>query len=407
MPLDTRTIAQDRLNIGNKARSNLFPWNGQFSPQLIEALLTTYASTGAFVLDPFLGSGTVLHEAGRLGHPAFGSEVNPAAFKMALVYRFLNVKVATRRNAIEEADELLQDILPSSPSLFSPQSKRQAAPIQQAITDAVLSAESPLPKILLESLVVLLNFGDKELTAAGVQKAWGGLRDTLLTLPFSEAAIDLANCDARALPLADASADIVITSPPYVNVFNYHQQYRKSVEALGWNLLEVAKSEIGSNRKNRGNRFLTVIQYCIDMTAVLMELRRACKPSARVVMVMGRESNVRKTRFFNGEIMATLAARSAGYCFASRQERVFQNRFGEKIHEDILHLTPHPITGPLTPPSIIAREVMTAARARAPEESIADLTGALEKLDEIQPSPMYSRDAALSARPSRKKKEVV
>jgi hypothetical protein len=39
MPLDTATIPQRRLNIDNKVRSNLFPWNGQFSPQLIEAFL--------------------------------------------------------------------------------------------------------------------------------------------------------------------------------------------------------------------------------------------------------------------------------------------------------------------------------------------------------------------------------
>ena len=72
VPLDTKTIPQDRLNIDNKQRSNLFPWNGQFSPQLVEVLLRTYAPPAGFVVDPFLGSGTVLHEAGRLGHRAFG-----------------------------------------------------------------------------------------------------------------------------------------------------------------------------------------------------------------------------------------------------------------------------------------------------------------------------------------------
>lgn len=57
VPLDTWTIPPNRLNIDNKERSNLFPWKGQFSPQLVEALLQTYAERGSFVLDPFLGSG--------------------------------------------------------------------------------------------------------------------------------------------------------------------------------------------------------------------------------------------------------------------------------------------------------------------------------------------------------------
>src|SRR5579884_4266749 len=150
-------------------------------------------------------------------------------------------------------------------------------------------------------------------------------------------AITLLNCDARSLPLRDDEVDFVITSPPYINVFNYHQQYRRSVEALGWDLLAVARSEIGSNRKHRQNRLLTVVQYCLDMTDVLRELRRVCKEGSRIVMIVGRESNVRKTRFFNGEIMTELASRCVGFEVVSRQERLFMNRFGEQIYEDILH----------------------------------------------------------------------
>jgi DNA modification methylase len=403
-PLDTTTIPQDRLNIDSKERSNLFPWNGQFSPQLIEALLETYAQAGSFVLDPFLGSGTVLHEAGRRDHPAFGSEVNPAAFKMAQVYRFINVKAGQRRTTVEDVADVLDDALPATPSLFSPVGKAPGAPIQQALAEAATQAEAPLCKILLEALVVLLNYSDKELTADAVLATWGKLRETVLGLPVSDAIIGLANRDARAMPLPDHRADVVITSPPYVNVFNYHQHYRRSVEALGWDLLEVARSEIGSNRKNRGNRFLTVIQYCIDMAAVLGELRRVCKPEARIIIVVGRESNVRKTRFFNGEIVARLAVRSAGYHLEARQERVFQNRFGERIFEDILHLTRRPPNGTMMPPAEIAREALTVARSRAPEESLSDLNNALEKLEEVEPSPIYSTEFAT---PSQNKREVV
>jgi SAM-dependent methyltransferase len=403
-PLDTTTIPKRRLNIDNKERSNLFPWNGQFSPQLVETLLETYAQPGCFVLDPFLGSGTVLHEAGRRDHSAFGSEVNPAAFKMAQLYRFMNVKAGRRKEAIADAADALQEILPSIPSLYSPVATMPGAPIPQALADAATQAERPLCKILLEALVVLLNYSDKELTADAVLATWGKLRGTVLALPVSDAIIEPANCDARALPLPDHHADIVITSPPYVNVFNYHQHYRRSVEALGWDLLEVARSEIGSNRKNRGNRFLTVIQYCIDMAAVLCELRRVCKPAARVIIVVGRESNVRKTRFFNGEIVARLAVRSAGYCLHARQERVFQNRFGEMIFEDILHLHLQPPTGALTPPAEIARAALTAARCRAPEESLSDLSNALEMLEEVRPSPIYVTELA---KPRQKEREAV
>src|SRR5262249_39812661 len=161
---------------------------------------------------------------------------------------------------------------------------------------------------VLEALIVLVDFYH-EVTDEKVYCRWARLKARVLSLPESDAPARLLNCDARRLPLPDDEADFVITSPPYVNVFNYHQQYRRSVEALGWDLLAVARSEIGSNRKRRQNRFLTVIQYCLDMADVLRELRRVCKEGSRIVVIVGRESNVRKTRFFNGEIVAALAAR--------------------------------------------------------------------------------------------------
>jgi hypothetical protein len=219
----------------------------------------------------------------------------------------------------------------------------------------------------------------------------------LLNLPECGSPITLLNCDARRLPLREHAVGLVVTSPPYINVFNYHQQYRQSAEALGWDLLAVARSEIGANRKHRGNRFLTVTQYCLDMTDVLRELRRVCTVGARVILIVGRESNVRKTRFFNGEILATLASCCVGFPLTQRQERVFTNRFGESIYEDILHFEVTKGRSPIAQsPAAIARQVLAEARDRAPSESIEDLEDALRQVDKMRPSPLYDRRRAVS-----------
>lgn len=396
--LDTRTIPQAQLNIDNKERSNLFPWNGQFSPQLIEQLIQTYAAPQAFVLDPFLGSGTVLYEAGRFGLPAFGSEINPAAFKMADTYSLINVPVARRRRIIEKVTELLHDLTPEATPLFKSAKEAISGPLDDALVNRAGSMPDQQARKLLEALIVLLNFGQRQLDHRALEGTWEKVKSIAASLPHSEAPIQLANCDARALPLSPERVDIVITSPPYINVFNYHQQYRKSVESLGWDLLEVARSEIGSNRKHRGNRFLTVIQYCIDMVDVFRELRRVCKADARVIFVVGRESNVRKTNFFNAEIVAGLAVRCAGFDFTSRQQRVFQNRFGEMIYEDILHFSLRPLNSHAPElPAVIAKEVLTAALGRAPSESEADLRLALDRLGDVEASPIYRAHAAHAA----------
>jgi SAM-dependent methyltransferase len=389
VPLDTQTIPQRRLDIVNKERSNLFPWNGQFSPQLVEELLRAYAPANALVVDPFLGSGTVLAEAGRLAHAAFGSEINPAAFKMADAYTFINLMPEQRKRIVQTAADQLDDILPETEGLFATVKGDTKFTPDMLVNPAVTPAD-PHVRRLLETLIVILDVGRRNLDPSMVRTAWRKLRRVVAALPVSSAPIELANCDARRLPLDDHRADLVLTSPPYINVFNYHQQYRKAAESMGWNLLAVAKSEIGSNRKHRGNRFLTVTQYCLDMHGVFEELRRICKPGARVIIVVGRESNVRKTPFYNGEIVAQLAVRCSGFLFASRQQRVFQNRFGDWITEDILHFTLEPLAPRLlaTAPAL-AEEILRGAWRRVPEESKADLAGALAKLNDVQSSPLY------------------
>ena len=82
-PVNRQDIPQDRLDLANKTRCNVFPWRGQFSPELVELLLSHYASSSAFVADPFAGVGTTLFEAARKGLPAIGVEINPAAVTMA------------------------------------------------------------------------------------------------------------------------------------------------------------------------------------------------------------------------------------------------------------------------------------------------------------------------------------
>src|SRR6266542_24909 len=212
VPLDTRTIPQDRLNIDNKERSNLFPWNGQFSPQLIEALVQTYAKQGSFLLDPFLGSGTVLYEAGRFGYPAFGAEINPAAFKMARTYSFINVKPAERRRILEDVARVLDEVTPDITPLFATPLSRHDLPLHEVLARQAATAPDQYVKRLLETLIVLLNIGPCEPEQQTVYTTWGKMRNIVLALPVSEAPIAIANCDARALPLPAEWADLIVTS---------------------------------------------------------------------------------------------------------------------------------------------------------------------------------------------------
>ena len=184
---------------------------------------------------------------------------------------------------------------------------------------------------------------------------------------------------------------MVLTSPPYINVFNYHQNNRRAMEIMGWDILHVARSEIGSNRKNRQNRFLTVVQYAIDMLYALHEARRVLRPDGRMIVVVGRVSNVRGVSFKNARLVAALATGGAGFSLRGRYERQFKNKFGELIYEDILHLIPEhgrPI-GPESFARVVAEAVLIEAAASAEQSVRHEILDAIKRASSVQASPLF------------------
>lgn len=324
IPIDRVAISQGELNIDNKTRSNLFAWNGQFSPQFIEALLGYYAKENDMVLDPFAGSGTTLCEAARKGISAYGMELNASAYYMAKTYELANKTMFERKELIEAVEHILSTI-------------SDADTILPTITHIIQESNSSALSDLLSTLIILIDLFNNELSLSFLNKKWDGLKKIVLDIPFCTAQIKVDMGDARKLKCKSGEATLLITSPPYINVFNYHQKYRRSVEALGYDVLSIAKKEFGSNRKNRGNRLLTVIQYCIDMALSFKEAVRTCRQGARMIYVVGRESNVLGYSFCNSRLIFEIAAEIFELPFLLRQERVFKNRFGQLIYEDILH----------------------------------------------------------------------
>jgi hypothetical protein len=385
----TTPLQPSLLNIEEKNRSNLFGWRGQFSPQLVEYILSAYCLPGSVVLDPFAGSGTVLYEAACMSLPAYGFEINPAAWCFSKLYELTNITREERRHVINELRQRLDAefriILFSDDSLEPDTFEAKIAGIGNSISNQA--------KILCNALVVLLDVYNNPLTNDLVQGKFSTLAKLVLQLPFSNQPIKADLQDARTLPLKAESVDFALTSPPYINVFNYHQNYRRSVELLGWDSLRVARSEIGSNRANRGNRFLTVIQYCIDMAYSLQELSRVVRDGGRVVLIVGHESRVLGAPFYNADILDRIARESGLFDVVLRQKRVFLNRFGQEIREDVLNLERRcSISDQMTPLILgrtVAREALKTAMPVVAQGNNGLLKEAIERVNEIGGTPIF------------------
>lgn len=80
-----------------------------------------------------------------------------------------------------------------------------------------------------------------------------------------------------------------------------------------------------------------------------------------------------------------------------RQERVFKNKFGELIYEDILHFTNPPTAhdNALSKARDVARQILETALESASNDVSADLQDALARLTDVEPSPVYCPNAAV------------
>jgi len=319
--VDREFLSPAQLNVEKRQSTSAFQWRGQFTPGLADLMLDTYDPGTGIVLDPFVGSGTTLIAAARRARPSIGIEVNPAAHMLSRTLELAACSVSERSQILQTTESIVEEIAAS----------------ESAVSQLASRATSDAPESRLLAAVLLLALRNG--ASASSERIWAGWHQVAAAvgrMPGDPVACEAVLGDARAIPLNDKTVGFTLTSPPYINVFNYHQNYRPATELLGADVLAAARSEIGSNRKHRQNRFLTVIQYAQDMAMAMRELVRVSMNDARLVLVVGRESRVRGVPFPNGELLSAVIEAVGGFAFERWQERHFTSRFGERIFEEVL-----------------------------------------------------------------------
>ncbi|HCN8310397.1 TPA: hypothetical protein N6470_003299 [Escherichia coli] len=374
---------QHHLDIVEKERTSALPWRGQFSPQLIEYLLAKHCKKGDLILDPFCGSGTVLREAARGDFSALGMDVNPAAVCLAKVSELAGMKPDFRWPLVERIRQFSRDLQLSSDE----QGIIEAGKAAELFFSLQLDAQE---KIALEGVLLFLFSNAKSIAVSKVEKGVDRYLSVAFDTNNSQCKIEARVGDARAINEADNTFDYLVTSPPYINVFNYHQNYRPIIEALGHTPLTAAKSEIGANRKFRQNRYMTVVQYCMDIAQFFVEAGRVLKDNAKITIVLGRESNVRSVSFKNSELISAIACEGMGYELTDWNERKFMNRFGESIYEDVLTMIPQKYSHDKAVEigRAVGAQALRNALEYCPEDRCVEISDAIASANKITPSPL-------------------
>lgn len=328
---------------------------------------------GSVVLDPMMGSGTVLKQALALGHRAMGFDLDPLAVLMTRVWTtpVNDMAIEQEMNSLlEESDRLdlrterawwQQDYETEEFVRFwFGQTQRRAltrlaivlqrrhvsrlGPARRAAVNVLRLALSRIivTKEQCASLardtshsrphrVTLVSNYD---VRAGFIRSAQQLRKRILETPAIGAA-EVAFGDARAIALEDATVCSVITSPPYLNAIDYMRGHRMSLVWLGHSLEElrnIRSTSIGAERavqvNNRPQAIaevtsamcdvdrlekragLMVTRYANDLIAMTHQVARVLRPGGTATYVVG--NSCLKDVFVRNADGVAHAARLAG-----------------------------------------------------------------------------------------------
>lgn len=309
------------------AYSTLHWHPARFASQLPASILGLLSERGQTVLDPFMGSGTTIVEAQRLGRIAIGVDVNPIS---CLIVEAKTLRLRARtiarliENLIAEAN-MVRSAKRTRPALTPKGVQGEKWYTKKTLMDLsdlwtlIQGYEGPLKKLASAAFSASLMPSCRE------DRHWGYICDN--STPKSDKAIDVIGhytgvlgrfrdayaerdqwmhevgidklervkvfCgDARRAlrTLGGETVDLVVTSPPYFGVSDYVKSQRLSMEWFGLEIEPVRLAEIGARSKR--HRKTAAEEYVTDVTVVFEETYRILKPGGACVIVVG-ESGAR------------------------------------------------------------------------------------------------------------------
>ena len=278
-------------------------WTAKFIPQIPRRVIERYAKPGDVVLDPFMGCGTTLVEAARLGHDAWGTDINPLAVKIARA-KTAPIDHASLSEFIEwlrEAEREPERHRAGSAALFEASDdwfREEVARAIRAIRTRARRLDADTCNFVLIGLSDLLKgmsnarmdrtipMLPKSARYADKKHYWRLVdNETRKIDPFARLRSQLTRMqraladfhreaagrteprmhDARGLASLGRRAQLVVTSPPYWSAQNYQKMHLLSFRVLGLN--EPGPAEIG----RRGRDYLPDMEAVIEQLAEVLE----------------------------------------------------------------------------------------------------------------------------------------
>lgn len=314
----------------------------KFIPQIVARLIGKYTNEGDLVIDPFGGCGTTLVEAKMSGRLSVGVDINPVAVLIAKAkvtpvaqekIEKIFVDIKNKLISYSENTEVKVPLHERISYWFKPEEKRKLAFILEEISkieddDARDFFYCGFSNILKNCSIWLqksnkptrdFNKKPSEPMQTFFKQIKAMLRgnaqfgELLQKKNFLQVPSTVFCSDARSIFAKDESANLIVTSPPYVTSYEYadlHQltalwmeytkdlsDFRKQFIGTSYNNKqcltlnsEIAENIIENLRKKDRKTADEVATYFGEMNQVFIEMKRVLKKSGKACIVIGNTS---------------------------------------------------------------------------------------------------------------------
>jgi len=284
------------------------PYPARFIPQIPVTFIKLFTKEGETVLDPFAGCGTTLVEAFLHNRNAIGNDLNPLAVLISKVkttlidedrFRYLNWKLSMLPSYINHQIEPNSINLPSRKlsKVFTTDVVAKLMAIRkllQEIRDEGYYELYDFVRVAFSSAIwsLIENSNNTDIISLFTSKISSMQKEMLKMVNNLENIPDIkVICgDARSLSVENNVADLIVTSPPYVNALDYYRIHMYNMLWLGMDFELFRKDEIGGHSHHISNRFRLLSEYLGDMLRSLIEMNRVLKNGKLCVIVIGNSS---------------------------------------------------------------------------------------------------------------------
>ncbi len=329
----------------------IHPYPAKYPLSFALETIKAHSCLGDVVYDPFLGSGTSVLAASLLGRVGYGTDINPIAIlvsrfkqlqlsseEITELYRFINSFTTTYQDKLR-GDIQLYDY-PSIDHWFCLNAKLVLSLLRSEIRQLNNNRLELFANVVFSSIVNTLSNQESDTRYAAIVKNIEIKSSIELFIRKFLTAIDLVNKISKCkrlscldnIYLMDSQrcyeilpknkVNLIITSPPYPNTYDYYLYHKHRMLWLGMDYKPAMHQEIGSRREFSSLK-APKEKFNSDMEKILTSATQMLVDNGKLILVMG-DGRIRGETYEAKEnmesICRTLGFRLVDYSFTLLDE---------------------------------------------------------------------------------------